>query len=81
MSYEIIALLMFSSMMVLLFTGQRVFAAIGFVAITRLKESEMLKEAMGEDVVAHYSRCAEWEQEEFDRAVTQWEIARGFEKA
>ena len=41
----------------------------------------MLKEAMGEDVVAHYSRCAEWEQEEFDRAVTQWEIARGFEKA
>ena len=33
MSYEIIALLMFSSMMVLLFTGQRVFAAIGFVAV------------------------------------------------
>ncbi len=33
MSYEIIAILMFSSMMVLLFTGQRVFAAIGFVAV------------------------------------------------
>ena len=33
MSYELIALLMFSSMMVLLFTGQRVFAAIGFVAV------------------------------------------------
>jgi tripartite ATP-independent transporter DctM subunit len=32
MAYEYIALLMFSSMMVLLFTGQRVFAAIGFVA-------------------------------------------------
>ncbi|WP_349371952.1 TRAP transporter large permease subunit [Salinarimonas sp.] len=32
MSYELIALLMFSSMMLLLFTGQRVFAAIGFVA-------------------------------------------------
>jgi tripartite ATP-independent transporter DctM subunit len=31
-SYELIALLMFSSMMVLLLTGQRVFAAIGFVA-------------------------------------------------
>jgi len=31
MSYEMIALLMFSSMMLLLFTGQRVFAAIGFV--------------------------------------------------
>ncbi len=32
MSYEMIALLMFASMMVLLATGQRVFAAIGFVA-------------------------------------------------
>jgi tripartite ATP-independent transporter DctM subunit len=31
MSYEMIGLLMFSSMMLLLFTGQRVFAAIGFV--------------------------------------------------
>lgn len=31
MSYEFIALLMFSSMMVLLLTGQRVFAVIGFV--------------------------------------------------
>ncbi|MCB9948377.1 MAG: TRAP transporter large permease subunit [Rhodospirillaceae bacterium] len=32
MSYELIALLMFSSMLVLLMTGQRVFGAIGFVA-------------------------------------------------
>lgn len=32
MSYELIALLMFASMSVLLLTGQRVFAAIGFVA-------------------------------------------------
>jgi tripartite ATP-independent transporter DctM subunit len=31
-TYELIALLMFASMMVLLLTGQRVFAAIGFVA-------------------------------------------------
>ncbi len=33
MSYEAIALIMFASMMVLLFTGQRVFGAIGFVAV------------------------------------------------
>jgi tripartite ATP-independent transporter DctM subunit len=33
MSYELIALLMFSSMMVMLLTGQRVFGAIGFVAV------------------------------------------------
>ena len=32
MSYELIAVLMFSGMMLMLFTGQRVFAAIGFVA-------------------------------------------------
>jgi len=32
MSYELIAILMFSSMMLLLMTGQRVFGAIGFVA-------------------------------------------------
>lgn len=32
MSYELIATLMFASMMVLMLTGQRVFAAVGFVA-------------------------------------------------
>jgi tripartite ATP-independent transporter DctM subunit len=33
MSYEAIATLMFASMMLMLFTGQRVFGAIGFVAV------------------------------------------------
>ena len=33
MSYEFIAILMFTSMMVMLLTGQRVFGAIGFVAV------------------------------------------------
>jgi tripartite ATP-independent transporter DctM subunit len=33
MSYELIALLMFASMMLMLLTGQRVFGAIGFVAV------------------------------------------------
>jgi len=46
-----------------------------------LRGSAMLKSAMGEDIVAHYVRCAEWEQEEFDRVVTDWEVARGFERA
>lgn len=50
-------------------------------ATETLRQSEMLKKAFGEDVVAHYTRCAEWEQEEFDRVVTDWEIARGFERA
>lgn len=33
MSYELIGMLMFSSMMLMLLTGQRVFGAIGFVAV------------------------------------------------
>ena len=46
-----------------------------------LAQSEMLKSAFGEDVVKHYCRVAEVELEEFDRVVTDWEIARGFERA
>jgi tripartite ATP-independent transporter DctM subunit len=34
MSYELIAVLMFSTMMLMLLTGQRVFGAIGFVAVS-----------------------------------------------
>ncbi|WP_315982971.1 hypothetical protein [Aliamphritea spongicola] len=33
MSYEMIALLMFSTLMLMLLTGQRVFGAVGFVAV------------------------------------------------
>ena len=46
-----------------------------------LSASEMLKSAFGDDVVKHYCRAAEVELEEFDRVVTDWEIARGFERA
>jgi glutamine synthetase len=46
-----------------------------------LRNSKMLREALGDAVVDHYTRCAEWEQEEFDRGVTDWEIARGFERS
>ena len=50
-------------------------------ATETLRGSEMLRAAMGDEVIDHYTRCAEWEQEEFDRVVTDWEIARGFERA
>ncbi|MCV2893168.1 glutamine synthetase family protein [Lentibacter sp. XHP0401] len=50
-------------------------------AIDKLRNSVFLREAMGNDVIDHYIRCAEWEQEEFDRIVTDWEVARGFEQA
>lgn len=46
-----------------------------------LLASAMLRAAFGDAVVDHYARAAEWEVEEFDRVVTDYEIARGFEKA
>ena len=46
-----------------------------------LLKSDMLQEAFGAETVAHYARAAEWEIEEFNRVVTDYEIARGFEKA
>lgn len=46
-----------------------------------LLASDMLSEAFGAETVAHYARAAEWEIEEFNRIVTEYEIARGFEKA
>lgn len=50
-------------------------------ATETLRNSDFLRAALGDDVVDHYTRAAEWEQEEFDRVVTDWEIARGFERA
>lgn len=50
-------------------------------ALPLLRGSAMLRAAMGDDVVDHYCRAAEWEIEEFDRAVTDYELARGFERA
>ena len=49
-------------------------------AITQLEGSDMLKEAFGEEVVEHYLHTARWEQMEYDRRVTDWELHRGFER-
>lgn len=46
-----------------------------------LKRSSMLQEAFGADVVSHYVHTAEWEQFEYDRRVTDWELKRGFERS
>ena len=43
--------------------------------------SKMLREAFGDDVIDHYVHAGEWEQREYDRHVTDWEVARGFERA
>ncbi|ATN34920.1 glutamine synthetase [Rhizobium sp. ACO-34A] len=50
-------------------------------ATEALSGSAMLRDAFGSDVIDHYVRAAEWEQEEYDRRVTDWEVARGFERA
>lgn len=49
-------------------------------ATETLRGSAMLRSALGAEVVEHYVRAAEVEQEEFDAVVTDWEIARGFER-
>ncbi|WP_422026575.1 glutamine synthetase family protein [Roseovarius sp.] len=50
-------------------------------ATEALRHSEMLRKTMGDWVVDHYTRAAEVEQEAFDAVVTDWEVARGFERA
>lgn len=50
-------------------------------ATKSLAGSKMLRDAFGEDVIDHYVHAANWEQAEFDRRVTDWEINRGFERS
>lgn len=50
-------------------------------ATAALTESKMLRAAFGDEVIEHYARAGRWEQEEYDRRVTDWEVARGFERA
>ncbi|MEY8830902.1 glutamine synthetase family protein [Sedimentitalea sp. XS_ASV28] len=50
-------------------------------ALETLRGSAMLRSAMGDEVIDHYCRAAEWEIEDFDKAITDYEIARGFERA
>ncbi len=50
-------------------------------ATVALKGSQMLRKAFGDEVIDHYVRAAEWEQEEYDRRITDWEVKRGFERA
>ncbi len=49
-------------------------------AIDCLAGSRFLREAFGEDVVEHYLHTARWEQLEYDRRITDWELMRGFER-
>ncbi len=49
-------------------------------AAEALSGSKMLRKALGNEVVDHYHHTAQWEQSEYDRRVTDWELQRGFER-
>eukprot|EP00633_Aureoumbra_lagunensis_P000525 CAMPEP_0197293004 /NCGR_PEP_ID=MMETSP0890-20130614/26317_1 /TAXON_ID=44058 ORGANISM="Aureoumbra lagunensis, Strain CCMP1510" /NCGR_SAMPLE_ID=MMETSP0890 /ASSEMBLY_ACC=CAM_ASM_000533 /LENGTH=400 /DNA_ID=CAMNT_0042767385 /DNA_START=114 /DNA_END=1316 /DNA_ORIENTATION=- len=50
-------------------------------AIPIFKSSSVFREAFGPDVVDHYAQAAIFEQTSFDKAVTDWELNRYFERA
>ncbi|MDQ7260612.1 glutamine synthetase family protein [Paracoccus sp. PS-1] len=50
-------------------------------AARALDASAMLRAAFGDAVIEHYLHAAAWELEEQNRVVTDWELARGFERA
>ena len=50
-------------------------------AIAALDGSAVMRAALGDKVVDHYVHCGRWEQAEYDRRVTDWELIRNFERA
>ncbi|HUI60155.1 MAG TPA: glutamine synthetase, partial [Steroidobacteraceae bacterium] len=48
-------------------------------AAQRLKASQVAREWFGGEFVAHFAASREWEEREFRRHVTDWELARYFE--
>ena len=49
-------------------------------AMSALDNSVLLRKTFGDDVVEHYVRTAAWEQAQYDRRITDWELKRGFER-
>ena len=49
-------------------------------AAAALARSELMRKALGDAVVDHYVHTAKWEQFEYDRRITDWELMRGFER-
>ena len=48
-------------------------------AAAALARSELMRKALGDAVVDHYVHTAKWEQFEYDRRITDWELKRYFE--
>ncbi len=50
-------------------------------ALEALDGSTVLRGAFGDDVIDHYLHAGRWEQSEYDRRITDWEVRRNFEQA
>ncbi|TDQ81375.1 L-glutamine synthetase [Dongia mobilis] len=48
-------------------------------AAQRLKKSKAARELFGDDFVEHHAATREWEEREFRKAITDWELQRYFE--
>ncbi|MCF6254734.1 MAG: glutamine synthetase [Gammaproteobacteria bacterium] len=48
-------------------------------AAQRLKQSTMARQAFGDDFVEHFAASREWEEREFRKHITDWELARYLE--
>ena len=50
-----------------------------FEAAIMFKHSEVAKELFGHEFVAHFAATREWEEREYRKHVTDWELERYFE--
>jgi glutamine synthetase len=48
-------------------------------ACTRLSQSVIAREILGEPFIDHYVQTRDWEARQYERAVTEWELRRYFE--
>ena len=48
-------------------------------AAQRLKKSKAARDLFGDAFVEHYAATREWEEREFRKHITDWELARYFE--
>ncbi len=48
-------------------------------AAQRLRQSDTARDYLGQEFVEHFASTREWEEREFRKAITQWELERYFE--
>jgi glutamine synthetase len=61
------------------FPAERALPRTLFEAAERLEASTVARELFGDAFVEHYAATRKWEEREFRKAITDWEMARYFE--